>query len=125
VPAKFQGNRVSIPIYRVGFLRMEDDEAGREVWAISFGTTVIIKEKTWNGILKSTEQPRNVTLLADGSKQFYNTDFRIYMYQQEAELQGDLVSINVDATALFSFHTLGFGDIGAEIAAITEKGNGR
>lgn len=128
-PATFQGNRQSIPIYNVGFLRDTDDEKGRQRWTISFATTLVMDASRWAGILKSPNEPRNIKLMGNGLGRrlspgaTYDTDFRIYTYQEEHEMQGDLVSVRVDATALFVFHTLGFDDIDAEVAKIVENGN--
>ncbi|MFA7287215.1 MAG: hypothetical protein WC052_06140 [Patescibacteria group bacterium] len=123
VPVKFQGKQESIPIYRAGFKRLADDEKGRQSWELSFYTTLIMPKKTWEGIQKSPEQPRNVTLLGTFDKKIYNTDFRIFLYELESELQGDLVAVHIEAASLFQFLTYGFGDIDAEIAEIVKRGN--
>lgn len=123
LPVRFQGSRESIPIYRAGFKRLADDDKGRQCWELSFYTTIIMKSKTWAGIQKSPTQTRNVVLLGNASKTVYDTYFSIFSYELEAELQGDLVSVYIEAAVLLRFHTYGFGDIDAEVAEIVKRGN--
>lgn len=120
IPARFQGKRESVPVYQLGFLREPNDTDGRQCWIMSFRTQLVIKRKMWDGIQKSLDTKRNVNLLGDG-KTISLTDFRIYDYVFDSELQGDLVAIYVNAASLFKFHA--YGDYDAVIAGIVKKGN--
>lgn len=125
VPVKFMGSGQSSMIYNVGFERLLD-EGESQCWRISFRVCLVVPLKTWNGILKSVDQPRNVVVLGSGGKTFYtvrDTDFTIVAYQQDTELKGDLTAFFADVESIFKFKTYGYGDIPVEIANIVERGN--